>query len=141
MGQRIARIGAMTRDRRGAVVVEMAVTLPILLVILFGIVSYGSWLTLAHAVQQSANEAARAALVGLSSGERASIADTVARATLRKGYAVAPGDIAVRTSDDGTTLVVDVALDASRNPMLAMPLIPQPAKQLERSAAVRIAGL
>ncbi|HSI16265.1 MAG TPA: TadE family protein, partial [Sphingomonas sp.] len=47
-------------DLRGVAVVEMAIVLPVLLVILMGIVTYGSWFLTAHSVQQVANDAARA---------------------------------------------------------------------------------
>ena len=62
-------------DKAGAVLVEVALTFPILIVLILGILSYGSWLMAAHTVQQAANEAARAALAGISSSERRSLAD------------------------------------------------------------------
>lgn len=134
-------IRAATAHRGGAAIVEMAITLPIMLLLLCGIVTYGSWIALAHAVQQSANEGARASLSGLSQAERASLATSSAQATMARTYHVAANDVLVTVSDDGATLSVDVAYDASRNPLLSLPLIPLPAKVIERRTAVRLAGL
>src|SRR5437870_3837392 len=64
----------MLKDHAGVAAVEFAIVLPMFLALLFGIITYGSYLAAVHGVQQIAAEAARAALAGISDGERASLA-------------------------------------------------------------------
>ncbi|KRB77271.1 hypothetical protein ASE01_11075 [Nocardioides sp. Root190] len=53
----------MLRDRRGAAAVEFALIMPILLLLVFGIISYGYMLSFRQAISQAAAEGARAAAV------------------------------------------------------------------------------
>lgn len=128
-------------ERRGAAIIEMAAALPILVTLFCGIVSYGTLFSLHHAVQQSANEASRAALAGLSQAERYDIADDVAHASLVSSYGIRKQDVQTVTSDDGKTLTVTVTYNAVRNPLLNMPMIPKPSAVIERRASVRLTGL
>lgn len=59
---RHARRRARTRER-GAAVVEFALIMPILLILVFGIISYGYMLSFRQAISQAAAEGARAAAV------------------------------------------------------------------------------
>lgn len=131
----------LARDRRGAALVEMALALPVLLLFLFGILSYGSWIAIGHGVQQGANEAARAAIAGLSQGEREQIARTVAQSTLAGSYQIDPAKLAVIVHDDGTVLTVDISYDGSANPLLSLPLVSPPSRIIERRSSVRLTGL
>lgn len=133
-----ARFGS---DRAGVALIEMAIVLPILVTFLFGIITYGSWLALAHAVQQSANEGARASLSGLTQAERATLARDTAYKILRRSYAIDSKTVSVTVQDDGDTLVFDVAYDASHNPMLALPMVPLPSTTITRRAAIKLSGL
>ena len=116
----------------------MAFALPILITLLCGMINVGSWLALAHAVQQSANEGARASLAGLSQIERATLAREAANQTLARTYHIDPQTVSIAVADDGATLVVDVAYDASANPMLTMPMVPVPARSIARRTAVKL---
>ncbi|NWP29106.1 pilus assembly protein, partial [Escherichia coli] len=71
-------------ERRGAAAIEMALSLPVLLLLICGIVTYGGWFLCANSVQQAANEAARAAIGGLDPNERAALVRTALDANLRK---------------------------------------------------------
>lgn len=51
------------RDARGAAAVEFALIMPILLLLVFGIISYGYMLSFRQAISQAAAEGARAAAV------------------------------------------------------------------------------
>lgn len=137
------RVGGrgIVHDRRGAAVIELALALPILLLLLFGIVTYGSWIALHHAVQQGANEAARAVIAGLDPDERVALARAAAERTMSRGYAVPPEQLTIAVADDGAVVTVGVAYDASRNPLLSLPLIPLPSKRIERRATIRLGGL
>ena len=83
-------------DARGAVLVEVALSLPILIMLLIGIIVYGAWLSAANAVQQAANEAARAAIAGINASERQMLAAESVTAHLvkleREGRARRDGD-------------------------------------------------
>ncbi len=126
------------RDDRGTVLIEMAFTLPILLILLMGIVSYGDWMLTAHSVQQAANDAARAAIAGLTSSERASIAQTAMQTTLRRAGALDPAKATLSIDDDGTTLVARLRYDASADPLLHLTFVPMPSAQIQRVAAIRL---
>ncbi len=60
---RYGRRRASTRPRRGALVVEMAMTLPILLLILFGCYEFARANMMRHATQAAAYEGARVGIV------------------------------------------------------------------------------
>ena len=61
--------------RDGAIAVEFAMIAPVFLMIVFGILMYGSYLAVIHGVQQLAAEAARSSIAGLSETERSSLAN------------------------------------------------------------------
>ena len=71
-------VRALRRCRRGAAALEFALVAPLFLLTLFGIVAYGGYFWRAHSLQQVANDAARAALPGLTATEREALARTVA---------------------------------------------------------------
>jgi len=123
------------------VLIETAVALPIMILFLFAIVTYGGWIALAHAVQQSANEAARAALAGISADERAGIARDMAETTLRRTYGVGRERVTVAVLDDGAAIAVTVAYDASGDAMLSLPLVPRPPSTIVRTSAVALSRL
>ena len=59
----------------GASAVKFAMILPSFLMIVFGIVMFGSYLAVVHGMQQLAAEAARSSAVGLSETERGTLAN------------------------------------------------------------------
>lgn len=61
--------------RDGAIAVEFAMVFPLFLMIVFGIVMFGSYLSVVHGVQQLAAEAARSSVAGLSESERSALAN------------------------------------------------------------------
>ena len=129
------------RDARGTALVEMAITLPMLLMLLMGIISYGDWMLTAHSVQQAANDAARASIAGLTSSERASIAQSTMQTVLRRAGTLNPMRATLSVDDDGTTLVVRLRYDASADPLLHLSLVPMPSAQIQRNAAIRLDSL
>ncbi|WP_082457176.1 TadE/TadG family type IV pilus assembly protein [Sphingomonas sp. Leaf23] len=130
----------LMRDRRGTAVIELALALPILTIFLFGIVSGGSWLAMAHVVQESANEGARAALAGITASERASLATQAALQTLSRSYGIRGEEITLKVDDDGRQLTVKVAYDGSANPLLKLPIVPAATTTIRRQASVVLAG-
>jgi Flp pilus assembly protein TadG len=53
---------SLPHDTRGTAIIEMALLLPLFLMLLLGILIYGQYFLLAHSVQQAANDGARAAI-------------------------------------------------------------------------------
>jgi len=127
-------------DRRGAVLIEFAIVAPIFLMLMCGTLTYGGWIGLAHAVQQSANEGARAAIGGLDPDERADLARSRAMAAIR-GYDVDPARVLIAVAEDGATLSVSVDYDATDDPRLALKLIPLPSTLIVRRSVVSLSGL
>jgi Flp pilus assembly protein TadG len=130
-----ARLAA---DLRGVAVVEMAIVLPVLLVILMGIVTYGSWFLTAHSVQQVANDAARASLAGVNATDRANIVNASVATSVRRGGTLSATHTSVAIDDDGATLVVHLSYDASSNPLFTASMLPLPEKVIRRDAVIRL---
>ena len=125
----------------GAVAVEFAILGPVFLVMLMGIIVWGQYFWTAHAVQQLANDSARAALAGLDGNER----ESLARATLTNevgDYANLKASAATMAVEDRSDrMVVSVRYDASDTGLQALTgLVPSPPKTLVRQATVRLGG-
>ncbi|GAN00476.1 Mll7596 protein [alpha proteobacterium U9-1i] len=132
----------MLRNEGGTAAVEFAIIAPVLIAMLMGIISFGSYFWTAHTVQQMANDAARAAIGGLSDPERTELA----RASLSAGMAdqgmMDPTRMSVEISRTGPSLTVSVAYDASDSIFAALSsLIPITETRVERSASIRLGGL
>ncbi|WP_380784069.1 TadE/TadG family type IV pilus assembly protein [Sphingomonas sp. R86520] len=129
------------RDRRGVVLIEMAITLPVFLTLLFGIMAYGQWFFLSHTVQQAANDAARSALSGLSRTERAAIVAKTVSVSFVRGSTLDASKVSVAIDDDDTTIIVRLSYNAASDPLLSTGLVPLPSKTINRSAAVLLGGI
>ncbi|MES3152019.1 TadE/TadG family type IV pilus assembly protein [Sphingomonas faeni] len=129
------------RDRRGVALIEMAITLPLLLTLLFGILAYGEWFFVSHTVQQAANDAARATLSGLSKDERRATALKTVNTSFQRGSTLDASKVVVLVEDDGQTIVVRLSYDAAADPLLSTGLVPLPSKTISRSAAVLLGGI
>lgn len=125
----------------GAVAVEFAILGPVFLVLMIGTMVWGQYLWIAHAVQQLANDSARAALAGLDSAER----ETLARSTLTAEVAdyanLRASATAVTVQNHEDRVTVSVTYDTSGAAFLAFSgLIPSPSKLVVRQATVRLGG-
>src|SRR2546430_6125915 len=127
-------------DERGAALVEMAMVLPVLMLLIMGIIVYGQWLACANALQQSANEGARASLSGLSQEERALTARQTVTDSLSHYDGIDQRKIVVGIQDDGATVNVTVNYDMSDQPVMNLPFVPIPDKIVSRSSAVRLSS-
>ena len=128
-------------DRGGAVAVEFALISPLLITLLWGIVSYGGYFFTAHTVQQLANDAARAAIAGLDDAERTQLAhDCVAReaASFAQMQRRPP---AVAFANDGRSIAISVTYDGTTDPFWAFGLLGvMPSPQLTRTGIVLLGG-
>ncbi|WP_372855499.1 TadE/TadG family type IV pilus assembly protein [Sphingomonas sp.] len=125
----------------GTAVIEMALVLPLLLMLVMGVVTYGHLFFRAHDVQEAANDAARATISGLNAAERASIAQESVQTSFRRTGTLDPTRSSIVIEDDGTTLVVRLTYDASNDPLLSLGVLPVQDRMIRRSAAIRLGAL
>ena len=127
-------------DPRGAALVEFALVAPAFLLILFGMAGYGGYFWRAHSLQQTANDAARAALGGLTAAERQSLAVAAVAGELPR-VGIDPARTSTAVSETSTLVTVRIDYDGSRDGFLDLSLVPLPSRTIRRIAAVRLAGL
>src|SRR5690606_6417448 len=115
------RRGLLSRfmgDRRGVAAIEFAIVAPLLIMMMFGMIMYGSWFWMAHSVQSMACEGARAGVAGLDPTEREQLARAfVGLQVSDLGLDAAGAAVAVESSPTG--IRVDIAYDASDHPLMA----------------------
>jgi Flp pilus assembly protein TadG len=129
--------------RRGAAAVEFAMLLPLFLTLVFGIVVFGSYLTMVHGVQQLAAEAARSSVAGMSDSERSSIATSYVTANVGTYPLILPTNISVSaatSTSDPNVFVVTVSYNASGMFIYSLPFVPAPPSTIVRSAAIPYGG-
>lgn len=125
----------------GATALEFALVAPILVVMVAGITGYGGYFWISHSIQQLANDAARAAVAGLNSGERTSLAQQAAASEVVDYSALDPQRLQVNLDQDAAKLTVSVAYDASNSPFWALKgLAPMPSTTIVRQATIRLGG-
>lgn len=133
-----------TRGRNAASAVEFAILLPVFLLLLFGIVVFGSYLAMVHGVQQLAAEAARSSIAGLNDAERSSLAAGYVGANAASYPLIVADRLTVASARSGANanvFVVTVDYDASRSFIFALPtFVPMPPSRIERSAAIPFGG-
>jgi Flp pilus assembly protein TadG len=131
-------------EETGASAVEFAMIAPILLMLTFGIVGYGTVLGTYHGVQELASEAARASVAGLTDPERATLAQSYLRANASAYAFLDPGKLALTTQPTGsppTGFEVTVSYDMSGSFIYRLGrLVPMPSPLIQRSAVVRYGG-
>ncbi|MDR6302824.1 Flp pilus assembly protein TadG [Nitrobacter vulgaris] len=126
---------------RAASAVEFAMLLPLFLVLVFGIVVFGAYLTMVHGVQQLAAEAARSSVAGLSETERISLAENYVTTNAGSYPLLQPGHLTVSAATSGSDVfVVTVNYDASDNVIYTLPFVPAPPSTIIRSAAIPFGG-
>lgn len=105
-------------DQSGVVAVEFVLIAPILLTLLFGIVTVGYFMGISHSVSQLASGAARSSVTGLDETERRSIAtayldEAGKRYPLLVQEAVSSTIAFDNTGGDGVTVSVVYSVDGS----------------------------
>ncbi len=141
----MARTARPRRERRssesGAVAVEFAIIGPVFLIMMFGAMAWGNYFWLSHAVQQVANDAARAALAGLDTAERRSLAGSTLAAEIDDYAYLTASAATVNVQDNIDRMTVTVTYDASGSPFWAMEgIVPMPSKLIRRQASVSLGG-
>jgi len=125
----------------GASAVEFAIIGPIFIVLLVGIMSYGGYFWLAHTVQQLKNDAARAAVAGLSATERQSLAQSTINSEVQSYAFLNAASATVSVTNQTNSMTVAVAYDASATPFFSLSgLVPMPSSTITRNATIMLAG-
>ncbi len=135
----MARLHSLSSDRRGNALIEFALLSPILIALLMGMLGYGQYFLTAHTLQQLANDAARAAIVGQTQAERT----TLARASVAQGLtnaAVAkPGEVSSTVAEADGRVTVTLSVDTRALALLRAGLVPMPDPVIERRAVAEVA--
>lgn len=116
------------RDTRGTAMIEMALLLPLFLMLLLGIMIYGQYFLLAHSVQQAANDGARAAITGLDAADRRAVA---IRAVDRSMHGIGGYRSELRSvlvSETSEAVTVDLSYRVPEGNLLRSTLVPTPAE-------------
>lgn len=128
----------------GAIAVEFALLAPVFLMLVFGIVMYGSYLAVVHGVQQLAAEAARSSVAGLSESERRTLANAYVTGNVAAYPLIMPAHLTVTaatSASDANVFVVTVNYDASNMFIYTLPsFVPRPSGAIVRSAAIPRGG-
>ncbi len=137
-------LAGIKRREEGAAAVEFAIIIPVFLMIVFGIITFGAYLSVVHSVQQLAAEAARAAIGGLSDVERVTLAEANIRSHVRAYVLIEPDKLVVeQATTDALTATFSVRLryDAAGMFIFQLPsFVPMPPPQIVRSAAIQRGG-
>lgn len=147
MGETMARRHrwALCKDRRGSSAVEFALIAPVFLLLVFGALAYGIYFGAAHALQQLAADAARAAVAGLDREERIALA-TAFVADNGGAYILLDPDrltlAAAPSPADPDQFLVSLSYDASALPIWNLyPPLPLPDSQIAFSSTIRNGGV
>jgi Flp pilus assembly protein TadG len=123
------------------VAVEFAFLAPMLIFIMMGITGYGGYFWMSHSVQQLANDAARAAMPGLTATERASLAQASVVAGAGDYAQLKANKVTTQVVDANGRMTVKVAYNASDSFAFAVKgLAPMPSDQIIRTASVQLGG-
>jgi Flp pilus assembly protein TadG len=131
---------AHDEGQRGAAAVEFALILPILMILIFGIISYGMMLSFRQAISQAAAEGARAAAVAQRDADQVPNATKAVNEALesygvscaggtltRDGANVGTCGVAIATCDGEPASVkcasVTISYNYDDNPLLPVPLM------------------
>ncbi len=132
------------RGDSGASAVEFAMILPSFLLIVFGIVMFGSYLAVVHGVQQLAAEAARSSVAGLSETERNALANAYVTGNVNSYPLMTASRVTVNAAtspSDTNVFVVSVNYDASNMFIYSLPsFVPAPPSTIVRAAAIPRGG-
>lgn len=144
MKRQLRWLEKLRRAKDGSSAVEFALILPSFLMIVFGIVVFGSYLSVVHGVQQLAAEAARSSVAGLNETERSSLASAYVTGNVGSYPLIAANHLTVNAATsaaDSNVFVVTVNYDASGMFIYSLPtFVPSPPSTIVRSAAIPRGG-
>ncbi|WP_439575835.1 TadE/TadG family type IV pilus assembly protein [Phreatobacter sp.] len=133
-----------SKHKSGSSAVEFALVFPVFAMLVFGIVTFGAYLTIVHGVQQLAAETARSAIAGLTDVERADLARRNIHNQAGSYPLINPQRLFIEhagTDPSTGTFRVRLRYDADDLFLFQLPtMVPMPSRQVIRSAAVQRGG-
>lgn len=135
----------MLKCDRGIAALEFALLAPALLALVFSIIIYSIYFTALIGVRQAAAEGARAAVAGLSTGERVTLARARAQAVIDNYGSLlggkAPPQIVAAAGTIKGTFRVQVSYDMSSSPIMRYgAFVPLPDSNVQASVTVTNGG-
>ncbi len=145
MAHFLTRLWRFKHSANGSTAVEFALLMPIFALLMTGILVFGLYFGMVHALQQLAAEAARASVAGLSEQERSSLAQQYISNSIQAYTFLEPDKLTITTQPNAAQsnlYEVRLRYDASQSPIWSIggliPVLPSP--QIERSAIVQQGG-
>lgn len=126
---------------RGAVLVEFALILPILITLVMGVLCYGQYIWLAHSVQAAANDAARAIVAGVTPTERLVLAQAAVATDIASIAELKSDKVTLAIDESGARATVRLRVDARALTLLSTGVVPLPEPVIERRAVVALPAL
>lgn len=126
---------------RGAVLIEFALVLPILITLVMGVLCYGQYIWLAHSVQAAANDAARAIVAGVTPAERLTLAQAAVATDIASIAELKSDKVALAIDEAGARATIRLRVDARVLTLLSTGIVPLPEPVIERRAVVSLAVL
>ena len=111
----------LSRDKTGLAALEFAVLAPALLMLVFSVIVYSIYFTALYGVRQASSEGARAALAGLSSTERSTLATARAQTVAESFRSIVGQGGAFQVtaqSESSDVFAVTVSYDMSGSPIM-----------------------
>jgi len=127
---------AFRADTSGASAVEFALISPLFLLMLAGIVDYGSYFSTAHGIQQMVNDAARTAIAGRTAAERLELAQGVMNSESGKYTFLSSGVADLSIAEEAQILTVTVTYRPDNGAFELFPLPPGMPDTITRSASI-----
>lgn len=133
---------SMLRRRDGASAVEFAIIAPVFIVGLLSMVGYAIYLSASASVQQMTEEAARAAVAGLSPQERQTLAQNAVALSMKNRAFIDPNRVVVTVSGQETErYTIQVAYDSADLPIWSLFTYALPSsKMITRTSVMRVGG-
>ncbi|MFT3986288.1 TadE/TadG family type IV pilus assembly protein [Aestuariivirga sp.] len=138
------RISKFRANESGGAAVEFALSAPVFVLLLLGMLGYGIYLGTAHQVQELATNSARTALAGLNTAERNSLVASFVASNIGSYSFIDNSKLRymVSNSADQNEVIVTVNYNAAELPIWSLlPASLLPSKQIIRTSSVRIGGL
>lgn len=138
------RVSSVIQSETGVAAIEFAIVAPVFFLMIFGLLAYAIYFGMVHSVQQLAADAARASVAGITSTERAALAQNNVRVSIGNYPLLDPRRLTVAatpSSSDPNLFSVDLRYDASTNTIFFLEgLVPMPPRVIERQAVIRRGG-
>lgn len=134
----------LVKDRFGTSALEFAIIAPLFFLVLFTLIAYGVYLSVTHAVQQVAADAARTAVAGLNQTERITLVNRYLDASHFDYAFLNRTKMQVVVTDDPANpeqFTVTITYDSGDLPIWNLFTFALPSQKIQRYSTVRVGGM